>query len=81
MTTKLSSISRSDTVDVYDVSLEVDGQRRSMRCRVVEHTGLRVVQPTPDLLSTLSFPPSLLVAAVLAFDAAARIESDRSSTE
>ena len=41
-----------------------------MLCRVVEHTGLRVVQPSPDLTTTLPFSPRLLAAAVIAFDLA-----------
>jgi len=71
MTTRLDAIRRSgrDSSD-YEVILEVDGEPRSILCRVVEHTGIRVVQPTPDLMSTLSFDPRLLVAAVLAFDEA-----------
>ena len=69
MTAQLHSISRTDhDADVYEVVLDVDGQLQSMLCRVTEHTGIRVVQPNPDLLSTLPFPPELVVAAVLAFD-------------
>lgn len=78
MKTSLCSIARTDTDDdVYEVFLELDGHRQSMRCRVVEHTGIRVVQPSPDLISTLPFPPRLLVAAVLAFDEA-RKAADKS---
>jgi hypothetical protein len=63
---------------VYAVILEVDGEQRSILCRVLEHTGIRLVQPTPDIMSTLPFHPRLIVAAVLAFDEA-RKEAQRAS--
>ncbi len=73
MSTQLHSISRTEhDAEVYEVIVDVDGQRHSMLCRVIEHTGVRVVQPNPDLLSTLPFPPRVVVAAVLAFDDARR---------
>ncbi|MCW5831695.1 MAG: hypothetical protein KIS78_04480 [Labilithrix sp.] len=81
MSTILHSISRIDgDRDVYEVILDVDGRRQSMLCRVVEHTGIRVVQPTPDLISTLPFAPRLLVAAVLAFDDARKEGDAQAST-
>ncbi|MBX3263013.1 MAG: hypothetical protein KF782_25280 [Labilithrix sp.] len=81
MSTTLHSISRTEgDRDVYEVVLDVDGQRQSMLCRVVEHTGIRVVRPTPDLMSTFPFPPRLLVAAVLAFDSAQKEAGAQSRT-
>ena len=67
MSTHLYAISCTESDD-YEVVLDVDGQRHSMRCRIVESGGVRAVQPEPDLLSRLPFSPRALVAAVLAFD-------------
>jgi hypothetical protein len=67
--TGLYSISCTDS-EAYEVVVEIDGERRSMRCRVVEDDGIRVVQPEPDLLFTLPISTRLVVAAVIAFDAA-----------
>lgn len=67
MVTRLYSITCTE-LDEYEVVLDVDGLRQSMRCRVVECDGIRVVQPDPDYMSRLTFSPRLLVAAILAFD-------------
>jgi hypothetical protein len=67
MTARLLSISRTTEKDVYDVMLEIDGRPESMRCQVIEHEGIRAVQPMPDLSWHLPFNPKLLAAAVLAF--------------
>jgi hypothetical protein len=72
MSATLRSISSTDSDD-YEVVLDLDGRPQSMRCRVVERQGIRVVQPEPDLLSRLPFPPRVLVAAVLAFDEVRRV--------
>lgn len=67
MTVRLHSISCTESGD-YVVILDIDGAQRSMRCRVVDQGGVRVVQPEPDLMTRLPFSPRLLAAAVLAFD-------------
>lgn len=75
VSTHLYSICCTESDD-YEVVIDVDGQKQSMRCRVVESRGIRVVQPQPDLLSRLPFSPRVLVAAVLAFDKARKEVSD-----
>jgi hypothetical protein len=67
MTVRLHSISCTETEE-YEVILDVDGAQQSMRCRVVEHAGIRVVEPDPDFMTRLPFSPRVLAAALLAFD-------------
>jgi hypothetical protein len=66
---RLCRISCTDA-DEYEVVLDIDDERQTMLCRVVECDGMRVVQPRPDLMSRLTFSPRLLAAAILAFDEA-----------
>ena len=58
----------ADDPDVYEVQLEEDGQIESIRCRVVDHAGFRLVEPSA--VPNLAFSPRLLAAVVIAFDAA-----------
>lgn len=53
--------------DVYEVVVDIDGERHTMRCRVDDRGEIPLIQPTPDLMSTLPFDPRLLASAVLAF--------------
>jgi hypothetical protein len=67
MNTRLCRIGCTESGE-YEVVLDIDDERQTMLCRVIEHGGMRVVQPQPDLMSRLTFSPRLLVAAILAFD-------------
>jgi hypothetical protein len=66
--------------DLYEVAVDLEGERRTMHCRVIDHGGIRIVRPTPDLTSSLPFDPRLLAAAVIAF-ANARARTTEPSVE
>lgn len=56
---------------VYDVVFTRDGEAKTVRCSVIEHAGITVVQPAPDIfMSGEAGPPREIFAAVLAFDRA-----------
>ena len=72
MTTRLHSISAlASQKDAYDVVLNVDGKMESMICRIVVQSGIRMIDPTPNLMFGLPFDPRILGAAVVAFHDAA----------
>jgi len=67
MNTRLCRISCIESGE-YEVIVDIDDERQTMLCRIIEHGGMRIVQPQPDLMSRLTFSPRLLAAAILAFD-------------